>query len=439
MPATEEKQTKCGELELRGQLVQVPGGVGLGGQDALELLGVERLDQAVVERRRRCGSPRPAGARRGSRPSSSSSCVAIGDVAGGDRRPAAPSSSSSFAQLRAPGASSPRAADQQQVPGAVGARPGGGRPSAPRPPVAPVIRTVRSGSKGVGLGSRLAGAGARRGTQAARPRAGRAGALVDGQRAQRMRRLGGLAAVGVDQQEAAGVLGLRRSATRPQSAAAAGSGDSPSSAATAPLGEEARRAPGRPRRARHWMRARTSRAERRVAAAPGSSSGSSEARTRSAGRAVGAGARAAGSPAPAAGRRAARASRLGLQLGGIDRARASDSIDGNGAPSASAIVRPRRSRRRCSEAHPQRRRPRAVQRTPLQAKGNRSSSPCSAASSAPGAGRRRAAPGGREAPASGACSSAQRDLGEELLAPAPGGAQALEGGAVFEAGPARRS
>ena len=34
---------------LRGQLVQVPGGIGLGGEDPLEALGVERVEQAVVE------------------------------------------------------------------------------------------------------------------------------------------------------------------------------------------------------------------------------------------------------------------------------------------------------------------------------------------------------------------------------------------------------
>ena len=44
------EEDEGGEVESRGQLVQVPGGVDLGGEDALEPLGVERLDRAVVER-----------------------------------------------------------------------------------------------------------------------------------------------------------------------------------------------------------------------------------------------------------------------------------------------------------------------------------------------------------------------------------------------------
>ena len=38
-----------GEVEVPGRLVQVPGGVGLGGEDGGEALGVQRLDRAVVE------------------------------------------------------------------------------------------------------------------------------------------------------------------------------------------------------------------------------------------------------------------------------------------------------------------------------------------------------------------------------------------------------
>ena len=43
------EEEELGELQLRGQLVQVPGGVDLGPHHPLELLAVERLEHAVVE------------------------------------------------------------------------------------------------------------------------------------------------------------------------------------------------------------------------------------------------------------------------------------------------------------------------------------------------------------------------------------------------------
>ena len=120
------EEDEGGEVELLGQLVQVPGGVCLGGEDALELLGVQRLDRAVGEHpgavdHRAEGVlggdrgeellQRPCGRRRRRRRSVAS----------------APSSSSSACSSSAPSRLGAAAADQEQVAGAVVARPGGGR------------------------------------------------------------------------------------------------------------------------------------------------------------------------------------------------------------------------------------------------------------------------------------------------------------------------
>ena len=118
MAAAEEKRTKAERSSSCGQLVQVPGGVDLGSEDALELLGVERLDHAVVEHaggvdhraQGVLGGDRgeqllqlPRDRRRRRRRSSTS----------------APSSSSSACSSSAPSALRAAAADQEQVAGAV--------------------------------------------------------------------------------------------------------------------------------------------------------------------------------------------------------------------------------------------------------------------------------------------------------------------------------
>ena len=83
-PATEEKRTKAREVEVRGQLVQVPGGVGLGGEDALELLGGRASRSTPSSRTPAAWTTAPSGCSAGIASSSASSCVAVGDVAGGD-------------------------------------------------------------------------------------------------------------------------------------------------------------------------------------------------------------------------------------------------------------------------------------------------------------------------------------------------------------------
>ena len=47
-PRHRREEDKGGEVQVRGQLVQVPGRIGFGGKDQLELLTAQRLDQPVV-------------------------------------------------------------------------------------------------------------------------------------------------------------------------------------------------------------------------------------------------------------------------------------------------------------------------------------------------------------------------------------------------------
>ena len=129
---------------------------------------------------------------------------------------------------------------------------------APRPPVPPVIRTVRSGSRArsAPAGSRP-GRRARRGASASPSRRASWGSSSASERAGSAC-LGGLAAVAVDQGEAAGVLGLGRADQAPD-AAAAGSGDSSSPVAIAPLGEDRQASVGRRSSASHsWIGSRAS-------------------------------------------------------------------------------------------------------------------------------------------------------------------------------------
>ena len=117
MPAAEEKRTKAERSRPCGQLVQVPGGVDLGGEDAIELLGVQRLDRAVGERPGAVDhrAQRVLGGDRGEQLLQR---LAIGDVAGGDRRLGAQLLELCLQLRRALGLGA-AAADQEQVAGAV--------------------------------------------------------------------------------------------------------------------------------------------------------------------------------------------------------------------------------------------------------------------------------------------------------------------------------
>ena len=130
MPATEEKSTKCGEVQSRGQLVQVPGGVHLGRQDAVEPLG-----RRATRSRRRRATP----AAWTTAPSGCSAGIAASSVCqlrrGRRRRrrrssTSAPSSSSSARSSSAPCASGPLRLTSSRWRAPCSARRGGGRQGA---------------------------------------------------------------------------------------------------------------------------------------------------------------------------------------------------------------------------------------------------------------------------------------------------------------------
>ena len=129
------------QVQVAGQLVQVPGGVGLGAQHGVEPLGGQRLDHAVVEDAGGVhdGRDRFAGAQQGRQG------VAVGDVARRRSPPGAPVAASSACSSSAPGAAGPRrlASSRCRTPcSATRCR----ASSAPSPPVPPVTRTVPSPS-----------------------------------------------------------------------------------------------------------------------------------------------------------------------------------------------------------------------------------------------------------------------------------------------------
>src|SRR5258707_1711001 len=137
------EENEGGEIEVLGQLVQVPGGICLGGEDPLELLLSQGLDRGVGERSGAVDH-RAQGMLGGDRGQELLESLAIRHITGGDLclrpqlfEPAcsslAPCASGPLlltkSRWRAPWCS----ARWRAV-------------SAPRPPVAPLIRTVRAGS-----------------------------------------------------------------------------------------------------------------------------------------------------------------------------------------------------------------------------------------------------------------------------------------------------
>ena len=191
------------ELCLRGQLVQVPGGVCLGGKDALEALWVDRLDTSVVEH--------PGGVDHraqwvlgGSTVEQLLQLLALGDIAGGD-----PDLGAQLLELR------PQllgalclfagATDQEQVAGAVGLdqvtghqgpQATGGAGDQDRP--------VGIEEQGLALLAHQARCPRRQDHSLAK---GQLGLLVLSQQGLD-RLIGGIGPIAVDQREAAGVLGL---------------------------------------------------------------------------------------------------------------------------------------------------------------------------------------------------------------------------------------
>ena len=130
-----------------GQLVQVPGGVGLGGEDAIQALGVERLDRGRRRGRRRSGTTAPSGCSAGIEASSSASCSRSATS-----QAAIVTSAPELLQARPRAPRPPRPALPLRLTSSRWRAPWCSArwraTRAPRPPVPPVISTVRSGSIG---------------------------------------------------------------------------------------------------------------------------------------------------------------------------------------------------------------------------------------------------------------------------------------------------
>jgi hypothetical protein len=198
------EEDEGGEIEARRQLVQVPGGIGLGSHDALQALGIERLDHDVVE------DPggmdhRPERVLRGNRAQKGLDLEAVADVAGGDLN-LCPGAFELGAELLRPLRRGAATAAQQQVAGAVG----GDQVAGDQGAEAAGAAGDQDRRSGVEL-ERISGDGRRRPCQ---PR-GESASLAQGELWMLSRRGGDReggegrrGVVVVDQREAAGVLGL---------------------------------------------------------------------------------------------------------------------------------------------------------------------------------------------------------------------------------------
>ncbi len=194
--------------------MQVPGAIGLGGEDALQLSRGQALDRGIVDE---AGGVhhRAQRLRLGNRVEQLDQLPAIGDVAGGDPRLGA-KPFQLRSQLPCPRSLGAAAADQEQVAGAVLGDQVAGEKTAEAAAAAADQHRL-PGVEGTAPFLRLGGGGG----QSRCPRRqrhavaqGELGLLGEGERG--AKRLGrGLGAVAVDQGEAAGMLGLGRAQQAP--------------------------------------------------------------------------------------------------------------------------------------------------------------------------------------------------------------------------------
>ncbi|RPK43222.1 hypothetical protein EES39_19775 [Streptomyces sp. ADI92-24] len=204
------EQDERRQVAVTGELVEVPGSVGLGPQDGVQAGVVEGVDEGVVEHpgrvhHRAQRQPLRYGGQ------DLGQCVAVGGVAGGDRDLGAECGQLGPQLLGAGGVRAPAAGEQQsayavrgdQVPGERGADAAG--------PAGDQYGAV--GAPGGGVGVRcLGGAGQPGGVQPAVAQ-GDFGFVGIGGEAQQF--VGAEGAVGVEEEEAAGVFGLGRAHQSP--------------------------------------------------------------------------------------------------------------------------------------------------------------------------------------------------------------------------------
>ena len=201
------EQDERGEVEVPGQLVQVPGGVDLGAQDRVEPLGGRARRARRRRGRRRCGRRRSSGWSAGTSASSAAraSRSATSQAA---TVTSAPSAVSSVASSAAPGASGPRrlVSSRWRTPCWVTRWRATSAPSAPVPPVISTVPSRRMPRRASRRRVRAPATARGAGTSSAPSRTASCGS-PEARAAGRPRREA-VAVVEVDEDEPVGVLGL---------------------------------------------------------------------------------------------------------------------------------------------------------------------------------------------------------------------------------------